>query len=327
MFDIKKFINCIFSSKLKNFDELALDAFHYQYNNNDVYNEYCKLVGVLDNNTIKNLSQIPFIPIEFFKNKSILLNQKKSEIIFESSGETKSKHFVADIEIYKKSFFKGFELFYGDIETYCFLALLPSYLERENSSLVYMCKQLITTSKHKLSGFYLNEFDNLKQNLMQLKAQNQKTILLGATFALLDFVEEYSIDFPELIVMETGGMKGRRKEITRPEVHEYLKKSFRVSNIHSEYGMTEMLSQAYAKQDGKFESPPWVKVFTTEINDVFSKAQNAKNGIINVIDLANIYSCCFLKTSDIGKVFDDETFEVLGRLDNSDLRGCSLLTI
>jgi len=270
------------------------------------------------------------MPVEFFKTHKISSNQLPGQIVFSSSstsGKGESLHYVADLNIYQKSFEKAFELFYGDIKEYCFIALLPSYLERQGSSLIMMCDELIKKSAHPLSGFYLNEYDKLAEVLNQLKEKKQKTILLGVTFALLDFAAKYPIDLPGLIIMETGGMKGRGKELTRNEMHKILRGSFGVNAIHSEYGMTELLSQAYAKADGIFECPSWMKIIISDINDPFRIRQTGQSGIINIIDLANIYSCCFIQTSDIGKLRDEGRFEVLGRLDNSDLRGCSLLAL
>ncbi len=330
MFKTNDFINNIFNSNLKNFDELTLQAFAYQFDNNKLYNQYCKHNKIEDKQSILNITQIPFLPIQFFKSKKIICGTANEEIIFTSSstsGQGESKHFVTDISIYKKSFFKAFEIFYGPIKDYCFLALLPSYLERNGSSLIMMCDELIKTSKHPLSNFYLHNHADLFEVLKELNNKKHKTILLGATFGLLDFAEEFQVNFPELIVIETGGMKGRKKEMIRSEIHEILQNGFGVNKIHSEYGMTELLSQAYSNGDGLFECPPWMKVKISDNTDPFSFVNENKSGVINIIDLANINSCCFIQTQDIGKQNNKGQFEVLGRLDFSDVRGCSLLTV
>jgi hypothetical protein len=330
MFKTNDFINNIFNSNLKNFDELTLQAFAYQFDNNKLYNQYCKHNKIEDKQSILNITQIPFLPIQFFKSKKIICGTANEEIIFTSSstsGQGESKHFVTDISIYKKSFFKAFEIFYGPIKDYCFLALLPSYLERNGSSLIMMCDELIKTSKHPLSNFYLHNHADLFEVLKELNNKKHKTILLGATFGLLDFADEFQVNFPELIVIETGGMKGRKKEMIRSEIHEILQNGFGVNKIHSEYGMTELLSQAYSNGDGLFECPPWMKVKISDNTDPFSFVNENKSGVINIIDLANINSCCFIQTQDIGKQNNKGQFEVLGRLDFSDVRGCSLLTV
>lgn len=330
MFKTNDFINNIFNSNLKNFDELTLQAFAYQFDNNKLYNQYCKHNKIEDKQSILNITQIPFLPIQFFKSKKIICGTANEEIIFTStstSGQGESKHFVTDISIYKKSFFNAFEIFYGPIKDYCFLALLPSYLERNGSSLIMMCDELIKTSKHPLSNFYLHNHADLFEVLKELNNKKHKTILLGATFGLLDFAEEFQVNFPELIVIETGGMKGRKKEMIRSEIHEILQNGFGVNKIHSEYGMTELLSQAYSNGDGLFECPPWMKVKISDNTDPFSFVNENKSGVINIIDLANINSCCFIQTQDIGKQNNKGQFEVLGRLDFSDVRGCSLLTV
>lgn len=330
MFNITDFITSIFDSNLNNFDKLALQAFAYQFENNIVYQQYCKLNKIHDKQSVTEVAQIPFLPIQFFKNKKIVSNKDAAEIVFTSSstsGIGQSSHYVTNLSLYNQAFLKGFEKFYGNIKDYCFLALLPSYLERSGSSLILMCHDLIEASKHSQSNFYLNNHQQLFEVLNDLKQKNQKTILLGATFGLLDFAENFQINFPELIVMETGGMKGRKKEIIRSEIHEILQNGFGVNKIHSEYGMTELLSQAYSKGNGLFKCPPWMKVKISDNTDPFSFVTENKSGVINVVDLANINSCCFIQTQDIGKQTDIESFEVLGRLDYSDVRGCSLLTV
>ncbi len=312
---------------IDDFNELTIKIFHFQYKNNIVYREYVKNLGI-DVSGVKSVNEIPFLPIEFFKSHKVVSYENPAERIFSSSGTTgmkTSKHLVADLRLYEKSFLKSFSLFYGNPEDFVFLALLPSYIETGGSSLVYMAEKLIHKSKHSESGFYLDEYKNLKSTLLNLKNKNKKTILLGVTYALLDMAEKYPINFPPLIVMETGGMKGRRKEMVREELHSVLAKGFGVNNIHSEYGMTELLSQAYSKGDGVFNCPPWMKVITRDINDPFANVKNGKTGGINIIDLANLYSCSFIETKDLGKILSDDSFEILGRFDNSDVRGCNLL--
>lgn len=309
------------------FNELAIKIFHFQYKNNIVYREFVKNLG-LDISRINNVDEIPFLPIEFFKSHKVISFEKPAAITFSSSGTSgmeTSKHLIADLCLYEKSFLNSFSLFYGNPEDFVFLALLPSYLERGGSSLVFMAEKLIQKSRHSESGFYLDEYEKLKSTLLNLKQQNKKTILLGVTYALLDLAEGFAINYPDLIVMETGGMKGRRKEMVREELHSVLTKGFGVNSIHSEYGMTELLSQAYSKGGGVFHCPPWMKIQIRDINDPFSFIKNGKTGGINVIDLANLYSCSFIETKDLGKAYADSSFEILGRFDNSDVRGCNLL--
>lgn len=282
----------------------------------------------MDVDAVKNIAQIPFLPISFFKTHTIQSNTAQPETIFTSSGTTgiiTSRHFVTDIDWYRQSFRKAFELFYSDIKKYAILALLPSYLEREGSSLIYMADDLIKQSENPDSGFYLYNHDELYHKLISQQQAGKPTLLIGVTFALLDFVEQYQINFPELIVMETGGMKGRRKEMIREELHAQLCAGFNVSAIHSEYGMTELLSQAYSKGNGIFNCPQWMQVLIRDTNDPLSLIGQGKTGGINVIDLANINSCSFIATQDLGKQYADGSFEVLGRFDNADIRGCNLL--
>lgn len=317
-----------FKQKIFNsgFDKLWSEIFKFQVKNNKVYSNYLKNLN-LDVEKISNSNQLVFLPVEFFKNQIITtLNDKSFDFCFESSsttGKGVSKHFVSDIEFYKLTTQKCLEYFYGDIKNFNFRFLLPSYSERKNSSLIYMSDFFCKLSGN--GGYYLNNYDDLINDLRKDKKNGKKSILFGVSFALLDFAEKFEIDLSDVIVMETGGMKGRRKEITSFEIHDFLKKRFNLSNIHSEYGMTELFSQAYSKGNGKYECPPWMKVIITELNDPFAIQTIGKTGIINVIDLANIYSCCFISTSDIGKLNDDGTFEILGRADFSDIRGCSLL--
>jgi len=279
---------------------------------------------------VNHLKDIPFLPIEFFKSKKVISGQNGSFSIFTSSGTTgqnTSKHFVSDIHLYQKSYLKGFQYFYGDISDYCILALLPSYLERKGSSLIYMVSDLIKKSKHPESGFYLNEIDLLLDKVKKLDVQGEKILLIGVSFALLDLVENHVMHLNNTILMETGGMKGRRKEMIREELHDTLKKGFGVDHIHSEYGMTELLSQAYSKGNGLFESPPWMKVLIRDTEDPLTFLSHGKTGGINVIDLANLNSCSFIATQDLGKKYDNGSFEILGRFDHSDIRGCNLMVM
>ncbi len=306
---------------------MALKVFNFQYQNNQVYQNFCNLLKV-NPTEVTAIEKIPFLPIEFFKNQLVICGEEKPDITFLSSGTTgqnQSKHLVKDVSVYVESFTKGFEQFYGKIDEYCFLALLPSYMEREGSSLIYMTEYLVKHSKHPLSGFYLNNYNELIETIKKLKRQKQQTILIGVSFALLDLAEQHQIDLSDIIIMETGGMKGRRKEMTRTELHAIYKERFNVNQIHSEYGMTELLSQAYSKGNGLFETPSWMKILIREPNDPFHLLSNNQTGGINVIDLANYNSCSFIATQDLGKIYDNHTFEVLGRFDNSDLRGCNLL--
>ena len=307
------------------FENLALELFHYQMENNPVYAPYASLI--LKGETPDNIFEIPFLPIEFFKKEQVICQGKGVEEVFLSSGTTgdQSKHLVAEISIYKKSYLKTFQQFYGDIQEYCILALLPSYREREGSSLIYMVDDLITKSKHPKSGFYFDNLAELTDTITELEGNGQKIILFGVTYALLDLAEEFPQKLEHTIIMETGGMKGKRKELLKEEIHAILKTAFTTKNIHSEYGMTELLSQAYSKGNGLFESPNWMKIFIRDVNDPLSILENNKTGGINIIDLANIFSCPFIATQDLGKVNENGTFSVLGRFENSDVRGCNLL--
>ena len=362
--------NKIFNVNEGNFQDLALEIFQFQYQHNSIYKTY---VDTLKFNPYKinKLPDIPFLPIRFFKTHRIKTTDFETADEFQSSGTTQtiqSRHLIKDMKLYRQSFKKGFELFYGPVDDWCIIGLLPSYLERTNSSLVFMVSELIRMSNHEQSGFYLYEYEKLHNTLKDLEEKKQKTLLIGVTFALLDFGGKYSLPLKHTIIMETGGMKGRRKELVREEVHQLLKNNFQVDVIHSEYGMTELLSQAYSKGNGVFYCPPWMKVLVRDEEDPFevqsaagargirqspgdgadlthdfrltnddsqstihdSRPDNYRKttkGIINVIDLANIYSCAFIATDDAGKLYDDGSFEVIGRIDNSDIRGCSLLAI
>ncbi|WP_179004399.1 LuxE/PaaK family acyltransferase [Winogradskyella forsetii] len=320
----------IFNIKSKtDFDALALDVFKFQFENNNVYRSFCDLLYKHPAD-IKCVSEIPFLPIQFFKSHSILSSSQNIEKTFSSSGttgSTTSKHLVTDLKLYEDSYLKAFRHFYGAIEDYVVLALLPSYLERDGSSLIYMVDDLIKKSNHAESGFYLHNLDELASTLQTLEAKQQKTLLIGVSFALLDLVEVHQFNLKHTIVMETGGMKGRRKEIIRQELHQILKSGFGVNQIHSEYGMTELLSQAYSKGHGVFQCPPWMKILTRDTEDALSIQQSNKTGGINVIDLANLNSCAFIATQDLGKVDDNGQFEIIGRFDNSDIRGCNLMAL
>lgn len=309
------------------FNEVALAIFKHQAHNCTVYKNYISHLKK-DFSAVKSYKEIPFLPISFFKSHQVLSTADEPEVVFSSSGTTgqiTSKHLVSDVKIYEESYMKAFQQFYGNPKDLCILALLPSYLEREGSSLIYMVDDLLKQSKHPQSGYFLHDVAQLYSTLLALAAAKQKTILIGVTYALLDFAAQFQIDFPELIVMETGGMKGKRKEMVREELHETLYAGFGVKNIHSEYGMTELLSQGYSYGQGIFNCPPWMKILLRDTSDPLSLLHGNQSGGINVIDLANINSCSFIATQDLGKVYEDGSFKVLGRFDNADIRGCNLL--
>jgi len=311
------------------FQQAAIAVFRYQANHCVVYRKYMELAGI-NFKSINRAEDIPFLPVEFFKTHKVLSDEKVEETVFLSSGTTgtqsqSSRHFLGDVNLYIRSFETCFELFYGSIENCCLLALLPSYLERENSSLVFMVNDLIKKSCNPESSFYLDNYQKLFSTLKNLIANRKKIILLGVSYALLDFAEQFPMALENTIVMETGGMKGRREEITRQELHKRLCKSFAVSSVHSEYSMTELLSQSYSNGNGIFQAPPWMKIILRNPDDPFNVSKQNKTGIINVIDLANIYSCSFIATQDIGRIPDENKFEVLGRTDYSDARGCNLM--
>lgn len=322
--------NDIFSiSSKKEFEKIALKVFRFQFDNNTVYKEFCTLLNKKKEN-VKSLIEIPFLPIQFFKSHEVLSSSGAIHVTFTSSGTTgaqTSKHFVTDISLYEQSYRNAFSEFYGNIEDYCVLALLPSYLEREGSSLIHMVDDLIQSSNHNDSGFYLNNYDELITKLIELDNLGQNVILIGVTYALLDLIEMHQFQLKNTIIMETGGMKGKRKEMIREELHEILCKGFGVPVIHSEYGMTELLSQAYSLGDGVFECPNWMQILIRDTEDALSNVKEGKTGGINVIDLANINSCSFIATQDLGKKNPNHSFEVLGRFDNSDIRGCNLMVL
>lgn len=329
-------MNCEFEDNIFDqhipFEERALRLFAFQYMHNPVYRRYCELLN-RSPQTVHDLESIPFLPISFFKTQMVATGDFKTETIFESSGTTgqsTSRHFVKSVDLYEQSFLNAFLHFYGRPEEWCILGLLPSYLERSNSSLVLMVEKLIRLSGHQDGGFYLNDQHALQKKLAALEDRQQKTLLIGVTFALLDFAEKYPLHLDNTVVMETGGMKGRREELTRDEVHELLKTGLGVHSVHSEYGMTELLSQAYSKGEGVFECPHWMRILAREEDDplnVFQARESQVRGALNVIDLANIYSCAFIATDDRVILHPDLRFEVMGRLDYSDVRGCSQLAI
>ncbi|MEP6952360.1 MAG: acyl transferase [Ginsengibacter sp.] len=312
---------------------MALNIFRLQYEYNEIYKIYVDTLGV-NAALVNTIEDIPFLPVQFFKTNVITTTQFKPGIIFESSGttgENTSRHYVKHLSVYKESFTKTFNLFYDKPGKWCILALLPGYIERQNSSLVTMADDLIKESNNEYSGFYLYNEEELYHVLVHNETREQPTLLIGVTFALLDFAEKHSMALRCTTVMETGGMKGRREEITREEVHKILQDELGVQNIHSEYGMTELLSQAYSKEKGLFQCPPWMRILIREENDPFAVTgspgkEKPLTGLLNIIDLANIYSCSFIATDDVGKLYKNGDFEVLGRRDMSDMRGCSLLT-
>lgn len=313
----------------RDFESLAFEIFEYQYQNTCAYREFCDHLGVGPND-ISKLDEIPFLPIELFKSKEILSSKSTAEYCFKSSGTTGSevsKHLVADLELYKISFRRAFEKFYGDVSHYCVLALLPSYLERKDSSLVFMVRDLIQRSEHPDSGFYLHNYDRLSNQLKKLEEDKIPVLLIGVTFALLDMASEYKLSLKNTIVMETGGMKGRKREMIRQEVHGILKEAWGIDEVHSEYGMTELLSQAYSKGSGIFHSPDWMHIMIRDTEDPRKILPAGLSGGINIIDLANVYSCSFIASQDLGKSLPNGSFEILGRFDHSDIRGCNLMAL
>lgn len=328
LLDYSNFQQELFDFNKFSFEDKALALFKLQYANNLVYKDFVDRMGY-NPNEVNELTKIPFLPVGFFKSHSIIAEGYLPELVFESSGTTgmiNSQHLVHDVSIYKQSFIEGFKQFYGNPEEWVIIGLLPAYLERQGSSLVYMVNDLIALSKNTDSGFYLYEYEQLYQLLLQLESKQQKVLLIGVTFALLDFSEQFEMNLKHTVIMETGGMKGRRKEMTRVEVHEQLTSRLGLQSIHSEYGMTEMLSQGYSYGEGIFYPSKTMKVMIRSEDDPM-EVQSMGTGIINVIDLSNVYSCAFIATEDVGRVYDDGRFEVQGRVDNSDIRGCSLLMV
>jgi phenylacetate-coenzyme A ligase PaaK-like adenylate-forming protein len=322
--------NDIFTiSNQKQFEKIALKVFRFQYENNAVYRSFCEFLKV-DKGSVKSLQQIPFLPIQFFKSHAVISSTDAIQHTFTSSGTTgmtTSKHLVTDVSLYEESYRNTFSEFYGNIEDYAVLALLPSYLERDGSSLIYMVNDLIERSNSPNSGYYLHNYDELTATLTELDASGQNVLLIGVTYALLDLIEQQKFELNNTIIMETGGMKGQRKEMIREELHELLCNGFGVNSIHSEYGMTELLSQAYSLGNGIFECPNWMSVLIRDTEDALTYIDYGKTGGINVIDLANINSCSFIATQDLGKKYANNSFEVLGRFDNSDIRGCNLMVL
>ncbi len=309
------------------FFETAKKLCIFQAQHNPVYKQWIEL-SKQSVNDFDIVNSIPFLPISFFKNQDVFIGEKPATL-FESSGTTQdvvSKHWVADTNLYESSFLHCFELFYGSPKDFCIIGLLPSYLERQHSSLVYMVDKLIQVSGHPQSGFYLNEFEKLDTLLKALEAKKTKTWFIGVSFGLIDFSTEFPQHLQYATVIETGGMKGRREELSKEDLHSLLKTNLGVKTIHSEYGMTELLSQAYSLGEGVFKCPPWMKVLVGEETDPTSLKTKGR-GVLHIIDLANIYSCAFIATQDMGEIYEDGTFSVLGRVDNSDRRGCSLLVI
>lgn len=317
----------IFSLTAAGLEPAALSLFRFQYRENELYQAYVNALHIKPEG-VRSIMDIPFLPIQFFKTHQVVCGRFEPEVVFESSGTTQtinSRHLVKKVSLYTDSFMTAFESRYGAVSDYVVVGLLPSYLERQHSSLVYMVQEMIMRSRHPESGFYLYEHDKLYTHLQALEARGQKVLLIGVTFGLLDFAEQYTLQLQHTMVMETGGMKGRREEWTRQEVHAFLKEKLGVTHVHAEYGMTELLSQAYSQGKGIFTTPPWMKILVRDENDPFQLADKSAAGVINVIDLANVYSCAFIATEDIGKIYADGSFEVLGRLDSSALRGCSLM--
>lgn len=325
-----EFNHKIFSLSTESFEQEALAVYRHQWEHNSLYRKYAEMIGKIPENTGR-LEDIPFLPVTLFKSHRVATGEFADAAVFESSGTTGttvSRHHIKDLQLYRQSFLSAFKQFYGSPSSYCILGLLPSYLERGHSSLVYMVNDLVMKSTHPRSGFYLYDHAKLADTLAELESTGQRTLLIGVTFALLDFAAHHPMPLKHTIIMETGGMKGRRQEMTREEVHEFLKDAFHIRHIHSEYGMTELLSQAYATHDGIFHTPPWMRILVRDEDDPFTLHQGVNTrGGINVVDLANIHSCSFIATEDVGRLYSDGSFKVLGRMDGSELRGCSLMVV
>ena len=327
MQNIAGLIQNLFVGDEQSFHSKTLAIFRFQAENCAVYKEFLQYLDIQPD-AVTSIESIPFLPITLFKSRTVLIDGSQTDFYFESSGTTqmeRSKHFVPDLGLYETSFRNSFKLFYGDVKQYCIAALLPSYLERKNASLVYMCNDLITSSQQPGSGFFLDDFAQLAQLIRHNEANGIRTLLIGVSFALMDFADSSPMHLQHTTIMETGGMKGKRPELTRDALHAYLNKCFHTSTIHSEYGMTELLSQAYSNGNGIFQTHPWMKILIRDTEDPFTILGNNKTGCINVIDLANIYSCSFIATQDLGKLHENGSFEVLGRYDKSDVRGCNLM--
>lgn len=325
---MEELTNRIFQIKdKKEFERISLEVFSFQYNNNPIYNQWCNLLNRGPKN-VKSLTDIPFLPISFFKTHRVVSFKNNTQLFFKSSGTTSSqtsKHYIYDIKLYEKSFTKSFETFFQKPENYCFIALLPNYISQENSSLIYMIDQFIRKSKYKESGFYNQSLEETALAIRNCEARQIKTILFGVSYALMDLVEKEKFNLKHTIVFETGGMKGKRKEIVRQALHKTLSEGFGTNSIASEYGMCELFSQAYSKQNGIFQTPNWMKILIRDTYNPLEIIGDNKTGAINVIDLANLYSCSFIATEDLGKSFHNNSFEVLGRIDNTTIRGCNLL--
>ena len=318
--------NLIFDIKTNHeFEDLAFKIFDYQIRKNDIYRKYATLI--LKGKKPKKIFEIPFLPISFFKSQKIISDKKQSQIIFKSSGTEgiRSSHYIADLNLYESVFKKIFISTYGNIESLCIIGLLPSYEENGDSSLIYMVDSLVKMTKNENSGFYNSDFEKLKSIIIKNESKKIKTIVLGVTYALLDFAKKFPTNLEHTTIIETGGMKGKRKELIKEEVHKILCSAFKLKNIHSEYGMTELLSQAYSKKDGVFQTPAWMKILIRDIYDPLSVTQNNSSGAINIIDLANVFSCPFIATNDTGVLISENMFKLNGRISNSDLRGCNLL--
>lgn len=329
MLDIPGFTASIFQSQPEGITHKILEVFHHQAVNVPVYHTFLQYLDK-DPAQVQSVLDIPFLPISAYKTHAVIGGHQQPALIFESSGTTGmqvSRHHVSNPDLYRQSFVQGFRMRYGDPAQYCILALLPSYLERQNSSLVYMCQGLMDISGHPMNGFFLTNMAEMAQRMQVLRDSGTPTIVIGVSFALLDLAAGFAMPFPELILMETGGMKGKREEITRDRLHDQLKEAFGVHQVHSEYGMTELLSQAYASADGLFQPPPWMSVLVRDPEDPFTYLEPGKTGCLNIIDLANVHSCSFIATDDLGRLSPDGGFEVLGRFDHSDIRGCNLLTL
>lgn len=327
MSEISQLKEKIFQINNDNLHSIVWEVFEFQYQHNKIYRKFTDYLGLQPRK--EDLGSYPFLPVELFKNHRVVSVNETPSLHFESSGTTgqvNSRHYIADAEIYETSFTKGFERVYGSPKNWVILGLLPSYLERKNASLVYMVESLIRQSGRPENGFFLYDFAALRQTLLDCKAKNIPVMLFGVTFALLEFAAQFPGQYEQVTIIETGGMKGRGKELTRNELHDILSVQLQPKEIHSEYGMTELLSQAYSTDAGIFHCPPWMKVMKRDIYDPLLVNETQGRGCINVIDLANLLSCSFIATQDIGKFNSDGSFEVLGRVDNSDIRGCNLLT-
>lgn len=325
---MKEIVNNIFSVASTHFNSSAIKIFKHQYLRNVVYKDWVDALGV-NPMAVSTINEIPFLPVSFFKTHKVIIGMLPAQQVFTSSGTTQtinSSHFVTDLSLYEQSFYKGFEAFYGPVSDWCIIGLLPAYLERQGSSLVYMVDHLIKGSNQQESGFYLYEFEQLAKLIQQLESRKQKTMIIGVTFALLDLAAAFPMPLRYTTIVETGGMKGRKREMIREEVHQVLKSAFGLTAIHSEYGMTELLSQAYSTGNGIFKTVPWMKVLTRDEDDPL-QVQHQGKGLLNIIDLANINSCSFIATDDVATILEDNSFEILGRMDTSDIRGCSLLIV